>query len=233
MIIKNIKIIIGLVIASVLNGCASFPQNELAQVEPFPNMDRYTNKPSVYVDFNYFRGQPHSASAREVNAAYDVFQPMIENVIINSRLFDQVAFHDNDKQNKDYTIQINAYNHGNEAAAMISGFITGYSLGLIPGAATDNYTLTIKVLDKSGKTINEHENKDSVTTWVGLWFIPAMANTPEKAVLSTLENQIRTALKQLIESGSLKYSVNQWHYMKDNSLSAKSYVEPVSNVFVL
>lgn len=192
----------------VLHGCASFPQNEMVPVGAMPDVSNYKNKPSVYIDFRFYRGKP-GYNAREIGAVKAKLSDKIRSYVNESNLFSTVTLDEFDRDKADYTIKLYGYNHGDEAAAMISGFLTGYSLGIIPGVATDNYTLRVELLDKSGQSLKRIENKDSVNTWIGIWFIPAMANTPEEAVETTLENQIKTALKQLIESGQLKYSKNE------------------------
>ncbi len=165
------------------------------------------NKPSIYVDLSVFRGLPDKKPS-ELEKAKDKFLPFVQNAFNKSGLFSSYTFDEKVKSDQDYTIEIDIYNHGNEALAFLSGFITGYSLGVIPGAATDNYTLNLKAKDSTGRVLSELSNKDSVQIWVGLWFIPVMNKTPGKAIGSTLENQILTALKELFENGVMKYSCN-------------------------
>jgi hypothetical protein len=44
---------IGLVLALSLTGCASFTKDEVAPVH-LPSMASYSNKPNVYVDFDFY-----------------------------------------------------------------------------------------------------------------------------------------------------------------------------------
>lgn len=206
---SNKNLLTMLVIAAyiLLSGCASFPQNEMAQVQQMPNVAKYKNKPSVYIDFKLFRGSPGSGSeAVEISAAKDKLMPSIEQVITDSNLFSHITFDEFEKEKTGYTLRLHVYNHGNIGAAAASGFITGLSLGIIPGAATDKFTLQAQLSDKRGRELKRISNDDSVTTWIGIWFIPLMGNTPDAAVISTVSNQVRSALKELVESGKLKYS---------------------------
>jgi hypothetical protein len=190
---------------ALLSGCASFRNYELAEVGKLPDVSQFNNKPSVFVESHFYRGEPGSRGA-EVLAVKDKIQEIIRKSLDESALFSKHSFNDADKAASDYIIKVDIYNHGNSGLAAIAGFISGLTFGLIPAAATDNYTLLVKLCDKSGTVMSEATNKDSITTWIGLWFIPAMGNTPEKALTGTLDNQLRSVLKKLFESGKLKYS---------------------------
>ncbi len=216
MLYKNI---IGTSIALItlfINGCASFPQNEISEVKNMPNVSEFKNKPSIYVDFRFLRGEPNSKNSVEMLTVKEKLQPAIEKIFNESPLFSKVTFDEFKKTEVDYSLSVHIYNHGSSAAANISGFITGFTLGVIPGAATDNYTLKVKLLDKNGKIIKEERNKDSVTTWMGWIFLPMMSNTSKEAVISTITNQIKAVLKSLIEEGKLKYSANEFFYVAVN-----------------
>lgn len=202
---RKMKILALSFVLVAVSGCAAFQEEELARVKELPDTSQYKNKPSAFVDLTFYRGLP-SENPVEISQAKEKLTPVVDNAFKNSQLFSNHTFDPSTKAEQDYTIEVNIYNHGNEQLAFISGFITGFSLGVIPGAVTDNYTLELKAIDKDGRVLSELTNKDSITTWGGIWFIPVMSNTPDKAINGTLENQILTALKELIESGVMKYS---------------------------
>ena len=214
--IKNTIIVLCFFVTAILSGCASFPQNEVAKVTQMPDVSRYQNKPAIYIDFKFYQGLPDSGTAIEMPSFKTQFLPDLEKSVQNLGLFKSVTFDEFKKAGTDYTIKMLCYNHGNGGAAAISGFVTGFTFGVIPGAATDNYTLKVQLIDSNGTVVKELVNKDSVTTWIGLWFIPMMGNTPKEAVMTTLENQIKTALKSIIETGKLKYSINSYNYLRVN-----------------
>lgn len=190
----------------LLSGCASFPQEEITQVQSMPNVSKYKNKPSVYVDFKFFRGNPGATNALEVSSVKETHSDTVKKIVTDTGLFSSVTLDEFKQKETDYTVSLHLYNHGDTGGAAVSGFITGFTLGIIPGAATDNFTLMAKITDRKNHIIASTKNKDSVTTWVGLWFIPVMGNTPEKAINATFENQIRSALKTMILKGKYKYS---------------------------
>ena len=207
MLLRSLFKFLTITFVIALAGCASFPQQEVAQAGAMPDVSQYQHKPSVYVDFRFFRGKPGDNSTPvELPQAKAQLHPMIERVLSDSHLFSSYTFDEFQKDKTDYTIKIYAYNHGNAGLAAIGGFITGFTFGVIPTAVTDQYTVTVAAVDKNGAAVKDLTNHDEVTTWLGLWLIPAMGKTPAKAVNITLENQVKSALKELVESGSLKYS---------------------------
>lgn len=188
-----------------LIACASFEKNLIADVENMPNVSAFKNKPAVYIDFKFFHGKP-LANPVETIQATNFFKPTIENAVSSSELFSSYTFDPFSQENADYTIKIYGYNYGNTGAAAASGFITGFTFGVIPGGATDNYTFSFEVFDGNGNNITQSQNSDAIKTWVGIWFIPLMGYTPAEASTNTIENQVRAGLKEIFESGKLKYS---------------------------
>lgn len=193
----------------LVSACASYEKKQLVRIENLPSMSAYENKPSVYVDFHMYRGKPES-SPTEVKEIHENIQFAVHETFRESGLFSVYTFDEEHKSSVDYTLRLDLYNHGNIVLAALSGFVTGYSLGIIPSAATDNYTLVLKAFDRDGELVESSSNDDAIQTWFGLWFIPASGNTPEKAMTKTIENQINQALDQLIKSNVLKYSAIQF-----------------------
>ncbi len=72
---------LGLVLA--LGGCASFTKDEVAPVK-LPSMASYANKPNVYVDFDFYQGEPKSTSAVEVPQARDQLKPELQKILSDS-----------------------------------------------------------------------------------------------------------------------------------------------------
>ncbi len=57
-----------------------------------------------------------------------------------------------------------------------------------------------------GQALSTGTNHDSINTWMGIWFIPLMANTPKDAVTDTFTRQVNALLKQMVDGNNLKYS---------------------------
>ncbi|KAA8738743.1 hypothetical protein FE275_17305 [Pseudomonas koreensis] len=194
---------LGLVLA--LGGCASFTKDEVAPVK-LPSMASYANKPNVYVDFDFYQGEPKSASAVEVPQARDQLKPELQKILSDSGLFGRVTLDEFQKQPGDYSLRLKMYNHPPNAGSMVLGFISGFSLGVIPAYGTDQYTMSLEAVDGTGQALTTASNHDAVGTWIGIWFIPLMGNTPKAAVNDTFARQVNALLKQMIDNNNLKYS---------------------------
>jgi hypothetical protein len=198
-----------------LTGCASFPKNEVPEVTSLPNMSRYANKPSAFFDVRLYHGTPDSPNPVEMVQAKQKVQSIVESAVKESKLFSEYTFDEFKQDRMDHTIRVKIYNHGNTGAAAAGGFISGLTFGIIPAAATDNYTLVMESLDKRGSVIHTTTNKDAMTTWIGIWFIPAMGNTPEKGLEKTLKNQVLDGLNKLVKEKAFKYSMNEPSVWRD------------------
>ncbi|QXI17728.1 hypothetical protein [Pseudomonas hamedanensis] len=197
---------LGLVLA--LGGCASFTKDEVAPVT-LPSMANYANKPNVYVDFDFYQGEPNSASAVEMPQARDQLKPQLQKVLTDSGLFGRVTLDEFQKQPGDYSLRLKMYNHPPNAGSMVLAFISGFSMMIIPAYGTDQYTMSLETLDGHGQTLTSASNHDAIGTWVGIWFIPLMANTPKDAVNDTFTRQVNALLKQMVDNNNLKYSALQ------------------------
>ncbi|MFJ2537364.1 MULTISPECIES: hypothetical protein [unclassified Pseudomonas] len=194
---------LGLVIT--LGGCASFTQDEVAPVT-LPSMANYANKPNVYVDFDFYQGEPKSASATEVPQARDQLKPQLQKILSDSGLFGRVTLDEFQKQPGDYNLRLKVYNHPPNGGQMVLAFISGFSMMVIPAYGTDQYTMSLETLDDQGQATTTASNHDAIGTWFGIWFIPLMANTPKEAMSDTFTRQVNALLKQMVERNSLKYS---------------------------
>ncbi len=197
--------ILGLTLIIGLSGCASFTTEEVAPVN-LPSMSSYSNKPNVYVGFDFYQGAPKNPSAVEVPQARDLLKPELKKVLSDSGLFGRVTLDEFQKQPGDYNLRLKVYNHPPGVGQLVFAVISGLSMTIIPAMATDQYTMTLEVLDQQGLAISNASNHDSINTWIGIWFVPLMGNTPKEAVTDTFSRQINALLKQMVESNSLKYS---------------------------
>ncbi|RKS24951.1 MULTISPECIES: hypothetical protein [Pseudomonas] len=197
--------ILGLALVLGLSGCASFTKDEVAPVN-LPSMSSYSNKPNVYVDFDFYQGAPKSASAVEMPQARDMLKPELQKVLSDSGLFGRVTLDEFQKQPGDYNLRLKVYNHPPGGGQLVMAFISGLTMTVIPSMATDQYTMSLEALDQQGLAISNASNHDSINTWIGIWFVPLMGNTPKAAISDTFSRQVNALLKQMVESKSLKYS---------------------------
>lgn len=193
-----------LVCSSLLlaSGCASFPAESLKDSK-IPDTSAYHHKPSVYIEIKFFQGSPDDGKAVEIPSVKARVQGIVDQVAKNSGLFSSYTFDAFQQDKVDQTIKLYLYNHpDNLGGSMVMSFLCGFTFGLIPASATDNYTL-VTTTGNNGTPLNSN---DSINTWLGIWFLPAAGNTPEKATETTFTEMVNDAFKQLVESKQLKIS---------------------------
>ncbi|MDU9032925.1 hypothetical protein NHG95_07180 [Pseudomonas corrugata] len=195
----------GLALALSLTGCASFTKDEVAPVN-LPSMASYSSKPNVYVDFDFYQGEPDSAKATEMPQARDMLKPELKRTFDESGLFGRVVFDEFQKQPGDYSLRLKVYNHAPGGGQMVLAFISGFSLGVIPALGTDQYTMSLETVDERGQSLAKSSNHDAINTWIGIWFLPLAGNTPKAAVTDTFNRQVNALLKNWVDNNRMKYS---------------------------
>ncbi len=210
-LIRNVVLTLSAAAVLAMAGCASFPQDKLATVKDMPSVAQYQHKPSAYIDLRFYVGKPDVAGSppTQVASVPQGLQSIVATAVDKSGMFSSYSFDPSKKADADYTIEFYFYDYGNQGAAMISGFITGFTFGIIPGGATDNYTLHATLMAKDGTAQPMLSSDDAISTWMGIWFIPAMGNSPAKAQQQTLGNMVNDALKRMFDAGEIKYSLRE------------------------
>ncbi|MDH1261855.1 hypothetical protein [Pseudomonas sp. GD03944] len=196
---------LGIALVLTLAGCASFPGDQVPETT-LPSMAAYKERPGVFVDFTFYQGEAGSAKAVEMPQARDLLKPQLEASLRESGMFSRYTLDEFQKQPGDYTLKLDVYNGGSSAAAAVGGFISGFTLLIIPATGKDEYTMTLQVLDGEGKPLQSGQNNESVRTWIGLVFIPMMAYTPADAVKDSFRRQFNALLKQLLDKQVLHYA---------------------------
>lgn len=196
---------LGMALVLVLTGCASFPGDKIPETQ-LPSMASYQQRPSVFVDFTFYQGKAGDPKAIALPQARDMLKPQLEATLRDSGLFSRYTLDEFQKQPGDYTLKLDVYNSGSTGAAMIGGFISGFTLLVIPATVKDEYAMTLQVLDPEGQPVSNERNDESIRTWIGLVFIPMMGYTPAEAVNDSFRRQLTALLKQMVERQALKYA---------------------------
>ncbi|SEO19895.1 hypothetical protein SAMN05216404_11382 [Nitrosospira multiformis] len=193
-------------LASIVTGCASFPEYRTPKVETIAiNKELIRNKPSVYMPLRYMNNlsSGDEKSNTESVAPLPRLRGIVEKTANELEVFQSFTFESFQAENMDYVLEIEMLNSGSKGKAMAAGFITGFTLFLVPSAATDNFKLTAKLYDKNRNLVKTYSYDDSITTWFGIWFIPVAGYTPTKAVENLWENMIKTLFSDLIKDNML------------------------------
>ncbi|MFT3736033.1 MAG: hypothetical protein QM776_13575 [Rhodocyclaceae bacterium] len=135
---------------------------------------------------------------------------LVDKQLAESGLFSTYRFAPSN-QSSDYTLDIRLVGHypslAFRPASMVATFVNRVSLGLIPVFETDNYQLEVKLLDRSRQAVATVANKDSTTSWSGIWVLPFSSYPPSasesRAFEETIRNQLQAALNELARRNAL------------------------------
>lgn len=202
------RILAIILLAQLLNSCASIPGRLIPTVEDLPDKSMHANKPTVFIDINYhtFMKGAHSEPIENITAK-GIFVQEVKNVTDESNLFESYTLDKFESDGVDYTIQIDMLNHGNYVTAMLAGIVSGLTLTVIPVAAKDNFTLTAKLLDADGNEIKTYVYDDFVRTWFQLFLLP-FSWTIKTAPIKVRENMIMNLYNDILNDNLLEYSYN-------------------------
>jgi hypothetical protein len=200
---KLIRILLSSAAVSLLApSCASFSGNKLPPVADTPA----TNAKKVSLTYTV-KGSTGTTGGARIEAPTGT-QAKVQDPMVNT--FNKSARFTSVSQGKGGAVHVDAdmLNHGNPAAAMASGFITGFSLFTIPGFATDHYKLTATARTSSGQS-RQYVLEDSVTTvfWLPMIVATPFAN-PASVYPKVQENMYRNLLSNMERDGILPKGSN-------------------------
>lgn len=149
-----------LLICFIAAGCASFPGGELPK-RNYSDINPPSSKPSVDYDASFF------ALGSRNTAGDKMLRREIEKVFLKSDYFEKVSSGEGDQK---YHITIELKNEGNAGLAFASGFISGFTMFVVPGYAKDEYVLTADV-KKGDDVVKSYRYKDHMKTWTQLFLV--------------------------------------------------------------
>ena len=167
---------------SLLTACASFQGGKLKPIQEFPNTD---NKPSAQVLLKtkaIINDRPQSSEKRKNKLHGQIISTMRKTDVFSEvgKLVDE----------PDLTIDISLVNDG--SFSQVGAFLSGATLTVIPGRATDRFILNATITNKEGKKRTIHL-EESMETWIHITLLPV---TPFKFPGSVAKN----IQKQLVEN---------------------------------
>jgi len=168
---SQVRVVLAICILFLSVGCASFPGKQLPLVEEVRQKEDEVIRPFDYSITVQFQGRESSAKTTE-------FEDLIGKTLDKAGLFDGYRPGIGDEG-----IHLNLVlnNHGDIVLAALSGFASGYTFGILPGYAKDNYQLTVDVED-AGQVVKSYEYNDYMSTWIGWIFLPMMPGRVPKDV---------------------------------------------------
>jgi hypothetical protein len=158
MVIKSLAL--GMCFCCIAVGCASFPGKELPKYT-YEQIVPHAPKPSIDYDAKFLTFG--NANAQAVKT----FQEEVDKVFTKSSFFNKFGAGIGSEK---YHFSMVLKNEGNMGLAVVSGFISGFTMTIIPGYARDEYTLTVDVT-KEGKLLKQYQYKHYMDTIIQLFMI--------------------------------------------------------------
>ena len=192
------------------SGCVTFPNDNLAKVGRLPDKSAHQHRPSVYLQAKAYGELLTDGKAPVESASHTQrFKEVVDNTTKNTTLFRTYTMDEFKAREMDYGIKLELQIFIDQGKQAVSGTIIGLTLGIIPAPLTENYRLTVTVLDRESRLVNSFDVEDSVTTWIGILVIPLMGHgsqSPNTVIHQVWENMVRTAYKKLAEQNILRYA---------------------------
>jgi hypothetical protein len=189
-----------LTLSWALAGCASYPSNELEDAR-IPDMSGQSYRPIAYIDARFFQSEPDDPKPKEVPAGQSMVQAAVSAALKSGSPFYRYTFDPLAHDRVDAVVRLYFFNHSNFMTS-VSGLLSGMTLGILPCAASDEFTLLASV-EGAGPV---QRSDDSITTWMGIWFVIVPGYSPQEAGIVAMEHLTRDGLRKLIETGQLKFT---------------------------
>ncbi len=176
----------------LLAGCAAFPQHRVAAV-PLPIL-LTPHTGSLFIDLRTYEGTPDSATPE--GTMYATMQGVTLAALRESNLFQDVSFADSMRGHTDYAVRLSIYHQPANVWPYVTVILNYFSATLIPIYDSDQYQMSLELLDKQNHPLMKLSNSDAVHRYAGLLFLPAAMSgrTVTRAVNGTLDNQIESLL---------------------------------------
>ena len=165
-----------------LTGCISYTSGKLTEVQPWPPTATSAAKPTAYlkVEGEYlYNDEPRAGGFNQAG-----LEQLILKQYQDSGLFSRVT---TSQQESDLYVRVQVSNH--EQASTAAAFITGLTLFIIPGTASNQLSMQTEIMDGSGELLGSVEKQETITTWMQLLLIFALP-------FSESTDQVLTQLSQ-------------------------------------
>lgn len=180
------------------NGCASFRGKEIPtytyeQIKIISPIE----KPSIDYD-----AKSLDFAGREVWFYDENFYREIKEVFSKSNVFQRFRPR---REFEKYHFTMTLQNKGNLSLALLSGFISGSTLFIIPGYARDEFILTVDV-KKEGQIIKKYQYRNYMHSWVHIIFMFFLTDTnhPRTIRRDVIDNMLLNFLHDLEKDEILK-----------------------------
>jgi len=152
-----------LLLTSTLTGCISYSKHDLPAVEQWPPAQAKEEKPTAYLQVKtqyQFNGQPGATGSATV-AEKSLLETFKESGQFKSVSTDKV----------DSTLYITSTLTNNEQGSMVSAWLTGFTMFVIPTTFSNTFTLETVFKDADGNILGRVVKQENTRTWVQLLLV--------------------------------------------------------------
>jgi hypothetical protein len=200
--IRDVPLVVLLQILVFLPGCMMVRAGTLqAPAQWPPNGVAQATKKSVHLAVTA-RHAPGGAPRAMNTAQQDLFQGEAQKAYMESGLFSGIAA---SAETADLRAEIEVIEEGNEALASVSGFVSGFTMGVIPGYASERVILVTTMKDKNDKELVRIQKSESISFWIQILLVGVMPfrEGPAELFKGVLYDLNRTTLVDAQTNGVL------------------------------
>jgi hypothetical protein len=122
-----------------------------------------------------------SGASKQNEAAMHLIEGQAQKAYTDSALFSHVTV---SKEQADLLAEIQITEDGNKTLAGISGFISGFTMGIIPGYAHATLTSQTVFRNNAGEEIGTIKKSESISFWIQIFLVAAMPFRAEPKVVA-------------------------------------------------
>ncbi|MGH0038481.1 MAG: hypothetical protein ACQGVK_25890 [Myxococcota bacterium] len=186
--------VVGLVLTTLVNGCATFPDGRVADVDQV-QVRGLAEKPSVYV-LPAFESEQGT-----VEPMQGWFKNAVRTATNAANLFGEVSYDAYRARDMDYIVKLEMNNHASPFAAVGAALIVGLTVFIVPAYATDHYTLRALVVDQNDTELDSFKLESYVRYWFGIWLLPFVGKSPWTEVPEHMERMVLNAYQHFASGG--------------------------------
>lgn len=153
-----------------LPGCLMAREGDLKLPAQWPPQSNLAGKKSISLNvtgvFN-----PESSNQGASQQALEMYRAQALKAYVESGIFSEVNA---TGASSDIQADISIVEEGSQGLAFLSGFISGYTMGLIPGYASIDLTAKTAYKDRAGTVLASLSKKEELGFWIQIFLLFAM-----------------------------------------------------------
>jgi len=185
-----------MLLATVVNGCASFRGDQLGDIKGWP--PSATQKKSIsYVVTGKVSMNGNVADAQP--PMLKAWSKSLQKAYADATLFSTVK---EGFSETDLRAEVEILDKGE--GSMVLAFIAGYSLGIIPAYASDEFIVRTTFKDSEGKVLGQVSKQEDISHWIQILLLPVMPFAwPNTVAEKTLYDIHRATLVEAHQKGMI------------------------------